>query len=432
MEATAASGVAERSQRWEGAGEQVPRPQPRRAWLVWGVGALCYFVALFHRASLGVAAPDALARFSAGPALLSVLSAVQLGVYLALQIPSGLLADRLGPRKVITAGVLAMAVGSGMFAVSASIAGGVVGRLLIGAGDAFMFTNVLRLAAHWFPARRYGRVAALTGLAGGVGQLVSTVPLTVSLHSYGWFATFAVAAAGTAALGVAAAMVIRDRPVTPGVGALDRHDPGRAGEKVSHALGSVVGLRGTRRAFWMHFVLMAQFVAVTTLWGAPWLTQAQGVTKADAGTLLLVCVLGFVVSAWLTGQFVAGRPGRREVFAVRLSWVVALAWGVLVAWPGRLPLPLLVAVLVVVGVGGGAAMLAFDAARAANEVHRAGAASGVVNMGGFSAAVLIQLVVGVVLQAAGGMPALVAYRWAFLPVLALVVLGTVMQWRLRR
>ena len=61
------------------------------------MGAACYFIALFHRASLGVAAPEALVRFSAGPAVLSLFTALQLGVYLLLQVPSGLLADRLGP-----------------------------------------------------------------------------------------------------------------------------------------------------------------------------------------------------------------------------------------------------------------------------------------------------------------------------------------------
>lgn len=399
-------------------------PSLRWAWIVWGLGALCYFTALFHRASLGVAAPQALQRFAAGPALLAVFSALQLGVYLVLQVPSGLLADRLGPRKVITVGMLALAAGSVVFGLSTSMAGGVLGRVLIGFGDAFMFTNVLRLAAHWFPPQRFGQIAALTGLTGGLGQLVATLPLSTALTGLGWTVTFAGAGTITAVLAVVAARVLRDRPVSA-------PEPEVAREPVGQVLRAVLAQRGTRHSFWVHFVLMAQFVAVTTLWGSPWLTQAQGRSSSEASSLLLMCVLGFIAGSWVCGHYIAGRPLRRERFTMWVSLAVLAVWTVLVAFPGALPLPLLVTVLLLIGASGGGSMLAFDGARAANHGHRSGTASGVVNMGGFTAAVLIQILVGTVLQALGSLPAAQSYRAAFAPVLVLLVVGTVAQCRLR-
>ncbi|WP_243787790.1 MFS transporter [Saccharopolyspora gloriosae] len=399
---------------------------PRGAWLVWGVGAACYFVALFHRASLGVAAPDALVRFSAGPGVLALFSALQLGVYLVLQVPSGLLADRLGPRRVITGGVVALAVGSAVFAVSGSILGGVTGRVLIGIGDAFMFTNVLRVAAQWFPAERYGRVAALTGLVGGLGQVLSTVPLTSALHGLGWMPTFLGAAALTAVLAVVAAGVIRDQPA----GRVAEAAEGAA-ERIGRTLRLVVAQRGTKHAFWVHFVLLSQFLAITTLWGAPWLTGAQGVAGGTAGALLLVSAVGFILGSLVASQWIAGRPRRRERYTLAMSVLVVVAWSLIVAWPGVLSAPVLVIVLGVLGFGGGAAMLAFDGAREANAVHRSGAASGVVNMGGFLAAVLIQVFVGAVLEVVSELPAVAAYRWAFVPVVVLLVVGTGGQWLCR-
>ncbi|MER7081042.1 Sugar phosphate permease [Saccharopolyspora kobensis] len=399
----------------------------RTAWLVWGIGALCYCAALFHRASLGVAAPEALQRFAIGPAMLSLFSALQLGIYLALQVPSGLLADRLGPRKVITGGMVALAAGSAVFAVSGSIVGGIAGRMLIGFGDAFMFTNVLRLAAHWFPPHKFGKVAAITGLAGGLGQIVSTLPLGLALHSIGWVPTFAGAAVLTAGLAVVAALAIRDRPDHAAVASV----PAPAPERIAHTLRHVIAQRGTKHSFWVHFVLMAQFVAVTTLWGGPWLTESQGHGQAEVGSLLLISVVGFIAGSWFSGQFISGNPVRRDRFSLGLSCAVVAVWALLVAWPGVLPMPLLVVALVIIGVGGGAAMLAFDGARMANAEHRSGTASGVVNMGGFSAAVLVQLLVGGVLQFVSFLPAVQAYRWAFAPVLVLLAVGTAAQWSLR-
>lgn len=397
----------------------------RWGWIAWGLGALCYFTSLFHRASLGVAAGEAMQRFHAGPALLALLSALQLGVYLVLQVPSGLLADRLGPRKVITGGMLALAAGSLVFGVSSSVAGGVTGRVLIGVGDAFMFINVLRLAAHWFPPARYGRIAALTGLTGGLGQLVATVPLSGALHGLGWTVIFGAAGTITAVIAVLAAVVVRDGP------AGEHAEPEPAREPVRQALRGVVAKRGTRHSFFVHFVLMAQFVAVTTLWGSPWLTQAQGRSASVASSMLLLCVVGFIVGSWLCGQYVAGRPARRERFTAWVSVGVVAVWSVMVAWPGPLPTPVLLAVLVAIGAAGGGSMLSFDGARAANSKHRNGTASGVVNMGGFLAAVLVQVLVGVVLQVTGSLPAGEAYRWAFAPVVLLLVVGTVAQVRLR-
>lgn len=414
-------------------GEQGDRPRSSKvAWLVWGVGALCYCAALFHRASLGVAAPEALQRFDTGPAVLALFSALQLGVYLVLQVPSGLLADRLGPRKVITGGMVAMAVGSAVFALTGSIVGGIAGRMLIGFGDAFMFTNVLRLAALWFPPHKYGKVVALTGLAGGLGQVVSTLPLGLSLHNLGWVPTFLGAAALTAALTLLAALAIRDQPdhAQP-KHARPAQDTPEPRERVVHTLRHVIAQRGTRHSFWVHFVLMAQFLAVTTLWGGPWLTKSQGHGQAEVGSLLMLSVLGFIVGSWFAGQYISGRPQRRDRFTLGLSTAVVLVWAVLVVCPGTLPMPLLVMALVLIGAGGGGAMLAFDGARMANAAHRSGTASGVVNMGGFSAAVLIQLLVGAVLQAVSDLPAAQAYRWAFTPVLVLMAAGTLAQW-LRR
>lgn len=399
-----------------------------RVWVIWAAGASCYVLALFHRMSLGVAAPEALHRFAAGPGALAVFSAVQLGTYLVLQVPSGVLADRWGPRRMLAIGMAAMAAGSGLLALSTTLPGGLAARVLVGMGDAVMFTNVLRLAAHWFTPRRYGMVAGLTGLAGGIGQLVATVPLTAALRSYGWSGTFAGAAVLTVLVGVLAVVIIRDgksaknaaQPVT--VGAELVTDEDRA-EPVRVALRAASRTRGTRLALCTHFTLMGQFVALTALWGVPWLTTSQGHSSAVAASLIMLCVLAFTASTLIVGQFAAGRPRRRELVVQVLGVAALLSWVLMVAWPGSLPLAAVIAVLVVIGVAGGASMLAFDIARSANPEHRSGTATGLVNIGGFTAAVLAQLGVGLALQLADGLGGAASYRIAFLPVVVILVVG---------
>src|SRR3954468_8958396 len=194
----------------------IPAPARRaagsRAWRMWALAAAFYLVAIFHRMSLGVASLDASARFGVSTSAIAALSTVQLGVYLAMQVPAGLLADRLGPRRSLTLGLLAMGVGELLFAFSPTLAPAIVGRALVGAGDACMFVNVLRVAAHWLQPRRYALAAALTAAFGAFGQLLSTAPLSVALSDVGWTPTFAASCLLTAVLAILAVNRLQDRP----------------------------------------------------------------------------------------------------------------------------------------------------------------------------------------------------------------------------
>ncbi len=75
----------------------------------------------------------------------------------------------------------------------------------------------------------------------------------------------------------------------------------------------------------------------------------------------------------------------------------------MLALPGRAPLWLLVVLVMVISVGGPGSMVGFDFARTFNPGTTLGTAQGMVNMGGFTASLLLMQAMGVTLQAAGGM-----------------------------
>src|SRR3954463_8100927 len=176
------------------------RPLPQRArrrsgLIVWGFAAGLYFVAVFHRMVLGVAALEAERRYHVGAGALSAFTAVQLGVYLAMQVPVGLAADRIGPRRSLAAGMGAIAAGEAIFALTGTFGAGLAGRALIGLGDAFVFVNVLRVAHTWFEPRRAALLTDPTSMPGALGPLPTTIPAHLALDGLGWTTTFAGAAA---------------------------------------------------------------------------------------------------------------------------------------------------------------------------------------------------------------------------------------------
>ena len=144
--------------------------QTRRALTIWAIAVLVYLAAVFHRTSLGVASIEASARFGLGPAALGTFTVLQVGVYALMQIPTGLLVDRYGPRRVLTVAALLMGLGQLLFAFATSYPLGLLARAVLGVGDAMTFVSVLRLVAAHFPARRYAALAVDHRRARRAGQ----------------------------------------------------------------------------------------------------------------------------------------------------------------------------------------------------------------------------------------------------------------------
>jgi len=131
---------------------------------VWTIGVSVYFVAVIFRTSLGVAGPDAADRFQVSASALSTFSILQLLVYAGMQIPVGLLVDRLGTKKVLAIGVVLFTAGQLGFAFSPSYGTALASRALLGCGDAMTFISVLRLVGLWFAPRHIPIVTQLTGV----------------------------------------------------------------------------------------------------------------------------------------------------------------------------------------------------------------------------------------------------------------------------
>ncbi|GEN79253.1 hypothetical protein N867_04435 [Actinotalea fermentans ATCC 43279 = JCM 9966 = DSM 3133] len=355
--------------------------------MVWGAAVVAYAVAVLHRASLGVAGPQAVERFDVGAAVLSTFVVVQLAVYAGLQVPVGVLLDRFGSRALIAGGAAVMGTGQVLLGVAGDLPTAYVARVLIGAGDAATFISVVRLVALWFPARRVPLFTQLTGMAGHLGQLTASVPLVAVLQHQTWEHTFV----GLGAVGALAALlawaVVRDGP-----------DAGSAaGGTLRASLRGAVTTSGTWLGFWSHALGTFPLAVFLLLWGFPFLV-AQGLSASAAGGLMSLAVVAAVVTGPVIGVLTGRHPLRRSWMVLAVGVAVALAWAAVLSHPGRSPVWLLAVLVVVIGIGGPTSAIGFDYARTFNPSGRLGTASGLVNVGGFSTAVVSVLAVGVVLD----------------------------------
>ncbi len=410
-----------------------------RSWVVWGVGALAYIAAILHRSSLGVAVPDAAARFEVQAALLSTLGAVQLAVYAVMQIPVGVLLDRYGPRILIAAGAGTMAAGQLVVALAEELPVAVVGRVLVGLGDAATFISVIRLQAGWFRGPIVAQMSQWTATAGQLGQLLSVVPFAWLLHQVGWTLSFgSLAIVGAVAL-VLVLVLVFDSP---------KGEPPLATGSIELPQGwwprllSTLRRPGTQLGLWTHFALLATPHMFMLFWGYPMLVDGLGYERTAAAGLLSITVVTGMVVGPIIGIATARFPLRRSNLVLAIVGLLVVTWALVVGWPERPPAWLLVVLVVVLGIAGPGSTVGFDFARTFNPLRTLGAANGVVNVGGFAASFAMMPVVGLVLDLvhharldAGEEAAL--YDWAGFRIalcvqFVVLVLGAVMILRARR
>jgi MFS family permease len=358
-----------------------------------------YVLAVFHRTSLGVAGLIAAERFHISSAQLATFTMVQLFVYAAMQIPVGVILDRVGAKKLLVTGVVVMTGGQFGFAFAGTFGAGVAARVLVGMGDAMVFISLLQLVALWFPPARTAMVTQLAGVVGQLGAVAATAPLSAALHRVGWTWSFGAAASIGVLLGGILIVVVRDSPYA------DHHRDELKMRAVGRALGLAWAEPGTRLGLWSHFTVQFGSTVFALLWGFPFLVSGQGLTAAAASGLLILMTVTAVLASPLIGVFITRWPYSRSTLVLWIVGAIMAVWAVVLLWPGRSPLWLLVLLVVVLAVGGPGSLVGFDLARTFNPPTRLGSATGIVNVGGFVAALSTVALIGIVLdQVAPGGP----------------------------
>jgi len=422
-----------------------------RALTVWIAAVGVYFMAVFNRGSLAVAGLLAERRFSIGASALSTFTMLQLLVYAGMQIPVGLLIDRFGPRRLLMSGLLVMCAAQACFATVTSFGPALAARALLGCGDAMIFISVLRIVASWFPLSRVTFVTQLTALSGMAGGIASTWPLSWSLRTFGWTATFCAAALCCVGLLALPLLVIRDRPhdvqlpdtfgPTP---ASSAPAPGPAPAPRTPTLSTIRDQMragwaqpATRQGLWVHFTTGFPGAVFSMLWGFPFLVQAEGLTAADASALLTLLICAGMACSLLFGRILGGRPHLRVPLALSVVAVTAACLTVVLLWPGRAPMWALIVLILAFATNGAGSMIGFDIARTANPPERLGTVSGMVNIGAFVASAITLPAIGWLLDSSGATRSastatvLAGYKFAFAFTYVLLAVGAFQIIRLR-
>jgi predicted MFS family arabinose efflux permease len=268
----------------------------------------------FFRASGGVIAPELIRDLGLSPELLGLASGAFFIALGAAQIPVGMMFDRIGARRTVTALSVIAVAGALLHAAATSGAALVAARAVLGLGSAASFMSVVVLCARWFPTERLATVLSWIFAVSQAGILIAATPLALLTQTIGWRWAFVGAAALMAAVGVAFHVAVRDDP--PGA-----PRPTRGRETVADLLRGVVAIwriPDITKVLAIHMFAYASMITVLGLWAAPYLYDVHGLDPVARGNVLLA--MGVAQAA---GMLAVGPLDRR--FNTRKWIVVAFA-----------------------------------------------------------------------------------------------------------
>lgn len=401
----------------------------RLRWTAYVLGATAFVLAFFHRLAPAAIAGELHQSFATSGTTLGVLAAAYFYVYFAMQVPSGVLADTWGPRRLFTAGALVAGAGSILFGLAPTLSVAIAGRLLVGLGVSVAFVSVLKLNAAWFSERQFATVTGLLMFIGNMGGFLSAAPLAWVVGVTSWRNIFV--AAGVLSLLLAGLIwaLLRDNPRQLGLPSIHELEgkpdhPPHSGHWL-RGLAIVVRNRMTWPGFFMNLGLIGAYLTFGGLWAVPYLREVHGMERTLATYHTSVMIVGFAVGSLIVGAW-SDRMGRRLPLMRSLGALYAACWVPLIGgW--SMPLPLSFALFALMGVSISGASLSWTCAKEVNPLALSGMATSVVNTGGFLGPALYQPLVGWVLDASsgGGARTLEDWRRALGVLFAFVLAGLV-------
>jgi len=265
-------------------------------WAICGLGMLFYCYNYFMRVSPSVMQEDLMQNLHINAYQFGTLAAFYYYAYTPMQIPVGMIYDRLGIRFVQFFAVIITVIGVGVFMSAPTYSQACLGRFLIGLGAAFSYIGVLKLASVWLPTNRFATAAGMTTALGMLAAIFSDEVLTKFVASIGYQSALKMAFMVGIGLCFIILVFMRSKPKTK-LAHLDKvnHEP-MSMKELFTALREILA----NKQIWIIGAIGCLFYLPASvfldLWGIPYLVAAHGLTHHEAASSISLVFLGWIIS----------------------------------------------------------------------------------------------------------------------------------------
>ena len=276
--------------------------------LIWSLGALFFMYEFFLRTFVGSVAHQIIPDLHLNAESFATLGTAYYIAYAVMQIPVGILTDKLGLKIVLAAATLLCAVATLLFTHSTGLTTALISRVLMGLGSAFAFVCLLVILVNWFPRKYFGSLSGLSQFVGTMGPILGGGPLIMLMasHHENWRQALSTIAYFGVALSVLVILFVKNKPSNgpQKLIFLQKDRPLALSLKI---------LAKSKQAWFIAIYSAAIYVSIALLgaiWGTEYL-QARGLSQSNAATMISLSWLGYAIGCPLLG-FVSDTLKRRK------------------------------------------------------------------------------------------------------------------------
>jgi MFS transporter, ACS family, D-galactonate transporter len=156
-----------------------------------GVGILVNY---FDRVNLSAATPAIMKEFHMTPTMFGIVASSFAWTYTLLQIPTGMILDKLGVKWITRLGTLVWGIATGLTALISGLAPLLILRMILGVAEAPAFAAASKATGYWFPLSERGIATSMFDAAAKFANVIGVPMVALIVTIWNWRTAFIVTA----------------------------------------------------------------------------------------------------------------------------------------------------------------------------------------------------------------------------------------------
>jgi ACS family D-galactonate transporter-like MFS transporter len=404
-------------------------PVPRRRWLIASLLGFGVFVNYLDRVNISVSQQALHGAFGVSTITFGYLLSAYSWTYAGMQLPSGVLLDRFGVRRVGCISTFLWSLASFCSAAASSIGTFFVARLLLGIGEAPTFPGNSKAVGYWFPDRERSLATAFFDSAAKLGPALGVPIVGLFLLHFGWRWSFAATALASLVYLVLFYWLYRNPSEDKKLSEAERQfivrggaQPENAGKSGKGA--SILYLLSQRKVIGLVLGSAAYnytFYLLLT-WLPSYLSTALHVNLRDSVLYssvpwIFAALTDFVIGGWMVDELIRRGFNSSRVRQIVLVLGTALGLGILGAAQARTPASAIFWISISIGGLAAAAPVGWSIPSLIAPSGSVGRLGGILNFGNQLSAIAAPIITGYVASVTR------SFAWAFVAATLFLLLG---------
>ncbi len=270
------------------------------------LASLFYCYEFFIRLMPTTMTDELMAFFNMDHGLLGLLGGAFFWGYAPMQIPAGLILDRIGAKKTLAFAMVFCSLGTFLFALTSSFSLACLSRFIIGISASFAYPGTLLLAAKAFKPKFFTSIVGIVQLFGSTGAIIGVGPVAYAVSHWGWQATVNFGASVGLALALLFWFATKNLKTQ-----IAPHNPEYNAHNEWSRLKNILQNKQSWAVGLFSFTIWGPISVFATFWCVPFLTE-QGYSMAQASLLDSCIWIGVALGGPILGA-ISNIIGKRRI-----------------------------------------------------------------------------------------------------------------------